>query len=138
MPTMVAPRVQQSLIDGASHKVFVHERLQLHLSSSQHVVEGIVIILEPEFVLCLHVGCRVCSNFRRRVMHRVRVRTMDNRVFSLVHWPVFWLDGPDEPVIPALEPPVRLASVNIVLVPVHIFLGSRAEPAIGILLRQVF
>jgi hypothetical protein len=56
MPSVVAPGTQEGLIDGPAQEGLINYWLNiLHGADSEHVVEGVVVVLEPEAVELLHI-----------------------------------------------------------------------------------
>ena len=60
VPAVVAPGVEEGLVDRPPHKVpvdhLLHPRL---LPGPEHIVEGILAVLQQKLALKLNVGCRV-------------------------------------------------------------------------------
>jgi hypothetical protein len=58
MPMMVAPRTQVALVDSAIHKGLIHDLLDFlaHLVHTEHVIERVVVILQPKATAFLCVA----------------------------------------------------------------------------------
>ena len=52
---MIAPRTQKPLVNGASDEVLVHDVLDVHPLSLEHVVQRVTILLQPKPISLLHV-----------------------------------------------------------------------------------
>ena len=74
----------------------------------------------------------------KRILKRIGVRAIDDDIFSWGNRPGFWSNGADEPIIPTFESPMRFFSINIVVIPVDIFLGSLTHPAEWFLSINIF
>jgi hypothetical protein len=138
MPSVIAPGVKKGLIDGSSDEVVLDEPVQLHLPGSEHIHEGVPVVLKPEFAFGLLDDSRVGSLGPGRVIKGEGVRTVHNGILLRSNGPRFRSNVSGEVLIPILKTPMRLRFVNIVMVPVDSCLGSWAEPPIGLFFSQIF
>jgi hypothetical protein len=113
---MIAPGIQETLIDRSSHKMFLEVILFLFWKRIciEHFSEGILVILEPKSVFPLRIVIG-------RAPVRKRLRIIDNLVLIVIHRTGFLLDFSSEPVMPALEAIVRVALVTDKVVIVNSF-----------------
>ena len=59
MPSVIAPRIQESLVNSSSHEMLVDEIIDSHLLGSEHVIQGVSVVLEPKFVVSEDSVCRI-------------------------------------------------------------------------------
>lgn len=101
-PSVVTPRVKESLIDSPANKAVLKVLLLFFgaFVNIEHLRKGVSMVLQPKLVLPLNV-------FVRSVKVRVRLRVVDDFVLIFIHGPRLRLDLSRKPVMPALESIVR-------------------------------
>jgi hypothetical protein len=139
VPTVVEEGAQEGLVDSSALKQ-VNVVLLLIFGGSEHVAEGVDVVLEPKVICFLNIFLRLEGEDERGWFTGidydvVRVglvgRSFSNRSNAR-------LEQPKEPTIPVLKSIVRLLGKTDVLMIFYLLSGFRAEPTIGLVLVHKF
>lgn len=127
---MIAPRVQKGLINGSADEVPLYQVLQSLLLRSEHIVQTVAVVFKPKVIVTLSVEGWVGARSACRIDHRVGVRAVHYGLRVWVDWPSAWPQCSSEPVVPVLETPMRLATIDVIVIVVGPLLGFFAEPTV--------
>lgn len=89
-------------------------------------------------IINLSIVVWIASKLALLIVKGIRVRTMDDCVWSLVYRPGLRSRFSNKPLVPALETPVRLRFINIVVIIVDELLDSLAKPSMRLFLIHIF
>lgn len=127
VPSMIAPRAQETLIDGSSHEALINDCLNSCYFSSQHIVEGVTALFKPKTVGSLNV-----FHWQFHCGQRIVLCCMGNgQSISLAfNRPCSFNEFPYEPVVPAGKSIMGLLRLANELIIVDLLQRFFAEPSV--------